>query len=120
MTAPTISRPEVNAAFAAWLQAERKRAGMSQQQIADLLKASGQRISQSQLAKIERGERMAMPLDLLVGITAVFGATPDVALGLSPDSRVAVDAEMRKAHARRAHLLVELREAINAELGVSR
>lgn len=111
---------DVNTIFAAWLRAERKRAGMSQDKLADLLKASGHRIGQTQLGKIERGERMAMPLDLLVGITTVFGATPDVALGLAPDARTDEGYELRQAFGRRTAALYELRDAINAELGVTR
>lgn len=119
MTAPANQRPDVNAAFAAWLRAERKKAGLSQQQVADRLNTAGCRMCQSQIAKIERGVRMAMPLDLLVSITAVFGATPDIALGLTPDSRSDAEIETQRAYARRAAVLVDLRDAINAELGVS-
>lgn len=105
---------DVNETFANWLKTERQRAGMSQDKLAVALRNRGLSITQSQIAKVERGER-GVELGLAVAVTAVFGATPDAALGLaSPGS----DREQRlaKTVARRDTFLRALSTLVNAEL----
>lgn len=106
---------DVNKRFVAWLKAERKQAGMSQDKLAALLSASGFKdINPQYLTKVETGRRVTIPLHFAVAVAAIFGATPDVALGL-----VAGEAEARRLAGRRTAALYELRDTINAELAVS-
>lgn len=72
---------DVNAQFAGWLKEERQRTGMSQEKLAAALRGRGMSITQSQIAKIERGER-GVELGLAVEVTAILGATVDTVLGL--------------------------------------
>ena len=76
--------------FGQWLRERRQQADWSQEKVAKRLRALGFRITQTQIARVEAASRMALPLDLVVSLTALFGATPDVALGLA-----AADTEQR-------------------------
>jgi transcriptional regulator with XRE-family HTH domain len=105
-----------NETFAAWMKAERKRTGMSQDKLAVALQDRGVRISQSQIAKVERVEH-GLPLEWAVAIADVFGASVDVALGIA-----AADADAQRLAAlvgRRTSALYELKAAIAAELSVT-
>lgn len=105
---------DVNAAFATWLKAERQRAGMSQDKLAVALRNRGLSITQSQIAKVERGER-GVELGLAVAVTAVFGATPDAALGLTPPGSDR-EQQLAKTVARRDTFLRALSTLVSAEL----
>jgi len=99
--------------FAAWLKAERKRAGMSQDKLVTALQHGGHKIRQTQISRIERGGR---PLSLNEAgiIAAVFGATLGDIFGAATP-----DAEMRALASRRTAVLYELKATIAAELAVT-
>lgn len=103
--------PDVNATFVAWLRTARKDAGLSQQKVADALKAEGFAVlgHQSVIAKIERGERPAR-LDEAAAMARLFGTTLDVALGHTPG-------QATRQLIARTHLLTQIRAEIDAELG---
>ncbi|MBL3664572.1 helix-turn-helix domain-containing protein [Streptomyces sp. M2CJ-2] len=105
---------DVNATFAGWLKAERQRAGMSQDKLAVALRNRGLSITQSQIAKVERGER-GVELGLAVAVTAVFGSTPDAALGLTPPGGDR-EQQLAKTVARRDNFLRALSVLVNSEL----
>lgn len=107
-----------NEQFVEWLRTARKAAGMSQQNIADALKALGINLSQTQVAKIEAGAR-PLRLDEAVALADVFGATVDRALGLSADLDENT-AQVARRSADRAVLLVKIRSLIDAEFGGAR
>lgn len=98
--------------FAAWLRTSRNAAGVSQQQVANALKAKGSSLAQSQVAKIERGER-PVRLDEAVALAGVFGSTIDAALGLRPATSETVAEEI----AVWTVLLSSIRAEIDAALG---
>lgn len=104
-----------NGTFAEWLRTTRRAAGLSQQGVADALKASGINLFQSQVAKIERDER-PLRLDEAVAIAAIFGATVDQALGLSAETGEAT-ARLAQTCVERSVLLVKIRALINDEFG---
>ncbi|MGW5477617.1 helix-turn-helix transcriptional regulator [Streptomyces sp. NPDC004008] len=105
-----------NARFAAWLKETRTGAGLSQQRVADALKAQGYAtFQQTTIAKIERGAR-PVRLDEAVAMTALFGTTIDVALGLKPGAPESFAAQ---ALARRTSVLQRVQALVNAELGGS-
>lgn len=105
---------DVNAKFAIWLRAERQHAGMSQDKLAVALRNRGLSITQSQIAKVERGER-GVELGLAVAVAAVFGTTPDAALGLTPPGGDR-EQHLAKTVARRDNFLRALATLVNAEL----
>ncbi len=103
----------MNARFAAWLRVARVEEGLSQQKVADALRAEGFAVfQQTTVAKIERGER-PLRLDEAVAITALFGTTIDGALGLKHDTPKSLAAQ---GMARRTSLLQQMRALIDAEL----
>lgn len=104
----------VNETFANWLKAERQRAGMSQDKLAVALRSRGLSITQSQIAKVERGER-GVELSLAVAVTAAFGTTPDAALGLTPPGSDR-EQQLARTAARRDNFLRALATLVNAEL----
>lgn len=105
---------DTNAAFCAWLRNARLAAGLSQQKVADALRAQGFDVfRQSAVAKIERGER-PVRLDEAVAIAALFGTTLDVALGLKSEEPQGLAS---LALARRTSLLQQVSALIEAELG---
>ncbi|MFE4867747.1 helix-turn-helix transcriptional regulator [Streptomyces sp. NPDC056682] len=104
---------DTNEIFAAWLRAERERVGLSQGALAATVSREGRAVYQQTIAKIEGGER-GIELDLAVAITAAFGTTPDVALGLAaeqPDVRA-----LRGVLTRRETCLRSLAALVSAEL----
>ena len=107
-----------NAAFIKWLRATRQASGLSQQNVADALKPLGISLSQTQVAKIERGER-PLRLDEAVALAGLFGVTVDIALGLSgnPDEGLA---RVAQRSVDSSVLLVKIRNLIDAEFGGAR
>jgi transcriptional regulator with XRE-family HTH domain len=106
---------EVNDRFAGWLKKERRNARLSQAVLADRVSRDGRPIYQQTIAKIEQGER-GIELDLAVAIASVFGATPDVALGLTVDGRGDEEIHLRGMLARREAFIRALSGLANAEL----
>lgn len=104
-----------NDTFVKWLRASREATSLSQQHVADALKPLGISLHQSQVAKIERGER-PLRLDEAVALASLFGATVDAALGLSSDPDVNT-ARIAQRSVDRSVLLVKIRSLIDAELG---
>lgn len=105
---------DTNAAFATWLRKARAEAGLSQQKVADALRSQGYtHLHQSNLAKIERGER-PVRLAEAVAMAELFGTTIDVALGLKADAPQGPTAQ---ALARRASALQRIQRLVEAELG---
>jgi transcriptional regulator with XRE-family HTH domain len=106
---------DTNVTFAAWLRAARKEAGLSQQKVADALKAEGFAVlgRQSAIAKIERCER-PIRLDEAAAFVALFGTTLDVALGILVDTPGSFASRQLVA---RTSLLTQIRSVIDAELG---
>src|SRR5690606_13741207 len=78
---------DVSAAFAEWLKAARREAGLSQREVAEAVAPNGFHWLQSKIAKIEGGE-LVPRLDESVALAGVFGVTLDVALGLKTASPV--------------------------------
>lgn len=108
---------DTNAAFTQWLRTVRAEAGLSQQKLADTLRAGGlSNFHQTTVAKIERGER-PLRLDEAVAIAELFGTTLDAALGLKPGSENSLAA---RDLARRTSVLTTIRAAIDLELGGGR
>ncbi|MFI6986108.1 helix-turn-helix domain-containing protein [Embleya sp. NPDC050154] len=70
--------------FAAWMRADRKRIGWSQQRIADATTAHGRLFHQTQIAKIERGDRK-VSLAEAADIAAAMGSSLAVALGYAEE-----------------------------------
>ena len=104
---------DTSATFIAWLKDARAAAGLSQQNVADALKAQGFRFHQTMIAKIERGER-PVRLDEAVAFAALFGTTLDATLGLTVaglQSGTSLDL------ARRTSLLQHISSLVEAELG---
>lgn len=102
------------ARFAEWLKAARTEAGMSQQKVADALRAQGHaNLHQSNFAKIERGER-PVRLAEAVAMAELFGTTIDAALGLRADDPQGLPAQ---ALARRTSVLQRIQRLVDAELG---
>jgi transcriptional regulator with XRE-family HTH domain len=105
---------DTNQVFTAWLKSTRTAAGLSQQKVADALKAQGFTVfQQTTVAKIERGER-PVRLDEAVAFAGLFGATLDVALGLKPDDSQSFTS---RDLARRTSLLQQISSLVEAELG---
>jgi transcriptional regulator with XRE-family HTH domain len=104
---------DTNQVFTAWLKSTRTAAGLSQQKVADALKAQGFTVFQQTVAKIERGER-PVRLDEAVAFAGLFGATLDVALGLKPDDSQSFTS---RDLARRTSLLQQISSLVEAELG---
>lgn len=104
---------DTNDTFVAWLRKTREAAGLSQQKVADALKSQGFTFSQTQIAKIERGER-PVRLDEAAAMAGLFGATIDVALGLRPGVPQGFAAQ---ALARRTSALQRIQALVAAELG---
>ncbi|MBT2429387.1 helix-turn-helix transcriptional regulator [Streptomyces sp. ISL-112] len=102
-----------NDTFRQWLRTTREAAGLSQQKVADALKAQGFHLVQSQVAKAERGER-PLRLDEAAAITRLFGTTLDVALGLKEGTGDSLAAQQL---ASRTSTLQRIQAAIVAELG---
>lgn len=104
-----------NETFIKWLRSTREATGLSQQNIADGLKPLGFSLHQTQIAKIERGER-PLRLDEAVALASLFGATVDTALGLSsdPDENTL---RVAQRSVDRSVLLVKIRALIDAEFG---
>lgn len=103
-----------NAVFAEWLRTARAEAGLSQQKVADAMRAKGfDTFRQTKVAKIEQSAT-ALFLDEAVALTALFGTTIDTALGLKPDPS---EAPMALDLAQRTALLRQIRDQIDAELG---
>lgn len=105
----------VNERFGAWLKKERESAGFSQAALAERLYEFGRPIYQQTIAKIELGER-GIELDLAVAIAAVFGATPDAALGLAVDGRSDEEIHLRGMLARRERFIRSLVTLTSCEL----
>jgi transcriptional regulator with XRE-family HTH domain len=104
---------DMNSDFAHWMRQTRTKAGLSQQKIADALRAQGHAVFvQTTIAKIERGER-PIRLDEAVAIAALFGSTVDAALGLKPHAPQIIDGQ---SLARRTSLLQQVQALIDAEL----
>lgn len=104
----------VQARFAEWLKGARAEAGMSQQKVADALRAQGYtHLHQSNFAKIERGER-PVRLDEAVAMAELFGTTLDAALGLTAGATLSPAA---RALARRTSALLRIQRLVDAELG---
>lgn len=112
MSAPTEAR------FAEWLKTARATTGMSQQALADALKAQGFTIfRQTTVWKIETCSRPLL-LGEAAAIAELFGTTLDVALGLKPGvPQSKADAE---ALARRTTALQLIQRLVDAELGGAR
>jgi len=105
---------DTNAVFAKWLRTARTKAGLSQQKVADALKAQGYtHLHQSNLAKVERGER-PVRLAEAVAMAELFGTTVDAALGLKAD---APQGPAAQALARRTSALQRIQALVAAELG---
>jgi transcriptional regulator with XRE-family HTH domain len=102
-----------NDTFRMWLRSTRVAAGLSQQKVADALKAEGVNLFQTQIAKIEGGER-PLRLDEAAAIARIFGTTLDVALGLREGEVNGLAARQLVA---RTLLLQQMRSVIDAELG---
>lgn len=103
------------ARFAEWLKAARTEAGMSQQKVADALRAQGFTVfRQSTIGKIEAGSRPVL-LTEAVAMAELLGETLDTALGLSAVSPQVIAS--RQAASRRLVLLQQISAAIAAELG---
>jgi transcriptional regulator with XRE-family HTH domain len=107
-----------NADFVRWLRETRTQAGLSQQKVADALRAQGYVVfQQTTVAKVELGER-PVRLDEAVAITALFGSTVDVALGLKASAPQSLAAQAAAQDlARRTSLLQQIQTLIGAELG---
>lgn len=103
----------VEARFAEWLKAARVEAGLSQQKVADALRAQGVNLHQSNFAKLERGER-PVRLAEAVAMAELFGTTIDAALGLRADDPQGLPAQ---ALARRTSVLQRIQRLVDAELG---
>jgi transcriptional regulator with XRE-family HTH domain len=100
------------ARFAEWLKAARTEAGMSQQKVADALRAQGFTVfRQSAIAKIEGGNRPVL-LTEAVAMAELFGTTLDVALGLKPTPQ-RFEAQ---ALARRTSVLQQIQRLAETEL----
>lgn len=95
--------------FSAWMRTERTRAGMSQARLTEALTEAGLSWHQTTVAKTEARTRPLL-LDEAIAICRVFGATPDVALGLREDD------EDRHAVSRQRQFLRTLRDQITNEL----
>jgi transcriptional regulator with XRE-family HTH domain len=104
---------DTSATFIAWLKGARTAAGLSQQKVADALKAQGFAVFQTTVAKIERGDR-PVRLDEAVAFAALFGTTLDVALGLKSDTSQSFTS---RDLARRTSLLQQISSLVEAELG---
>ncbi|MFJ9890838.1 helix-turn-helix transcriptional regulator [Streptomyces sp. NPDC091287] len=102
-----------NDTFRQWFRDTRISAGLSQQKVADALKVEGFNLIQSQIAKIERGER-PLRLDEAAAITRLFGTTLDIALGLKEGDPNSLAAQQL---AGRTSTLQRIRSVIDAELG---
>jgi transcriptional regulator with XRE-family HTH domain len=108
---------DTNARFAEWLKNARAEAGLSQQKVADALRSQGcTHLHQSNLAKIERGER-PVRLAEAVAMAELFGTTIDAALDLKAD---APQSPAAQALARRTSTLQHIQRLIDAELGGAR
>ena len=105
---------DTSATFIAWLKGARTAAGLSQQKVADALKAQGfTTFLQTTVAKIECGAR-PVRLDEAVAFAALFGTTLDVALGLKSDHSQSFTS---RDLARRTSLLQQISSLVEAELG---
>lgn len=116
MTSPraVAAVADINTQFAEWLRSARLGAGLSQHKVANALRAQGFSVfRQTAVHKIEHQER-PVRLDEAVAITALFGTTLDVVLGLKPDSPESFTSH---ALARRTDLLQQVQRMVNAELG---
>jgi transcriptional regulator with XRE-family HTH domain len=103
--------------FAQWLREARTAAGLSQQKVADALRAQGYTaFMQTTIAKIERGVR-PVRLDEAVAITALFGATVDTAL--RPQADGTPQGLLLQSLARRTSVLERIQTLIAAELEVT-
>lgn len=104
--------------FALWLREARTVAGLSQQKVADALRAQGHTtFLQTTIAKIERGAR-PVRLDEAVAITALFGATVDTALRFDGDGTP--QGLLLQSLARRTSVLERVHSLIEAELEATR
>ena len=106
----------IGARFAGWLKTARTEAALSQQNVADALRAQGAPgpiWHQTVVAKIERGER-PLRLDEAVALAVLFGTTVDAALGLTgaPEQSAATQALVRRTSA-----LQQIQALVVAELG---
>lgn len=116
---------DTNECFAQWLRAVRTASGLSQQKVADVLKAQGYTaFHQTTIAKIERGER-PVRLDEGVAITSLFGTTLDAALHVEDveasqgsifQSLTQRNAALGQSLARRTSVLERIEALIEAEL----
>ena len=109
---------DTNEHFAQWLREARTASGLSQQKVADALRAQGHTVFlQTTIAKIERGER-PVRLDEAVAITALFGATVDTAL--RPEGDGTPQGLVLQSLARRTSVLERIQTLIAAELEAAR
>lgn len=99
--------------FRVWLRNVRAESGLSQQHVAEALKAEGFSVRQTTITKIELGNRPVY-LDEAAALVRLFGTTLDVALGLKADSPVSLASRQL---AGRTALLRQVRRLIDAELG---
>lgn len=108
---------DTNATFASWLRNARTEAGMSQQKVADAMRAAGfDTFRQTKVLKIEQ-EKTAIFLEEAVALAALFGQTLDSALGLRPLPPQYFSTALDLA--RRTELLRLLRAQIDTELGAT-
>lgn len=104
---------DTNTAFGQWLRATRSKAGLSQQKVADAMQAAAfTTFRQTKVLKIEQATT-AIFLDEAAALAQLFGTTLDVVLGL----RAGVPSLASQDAVRRASLLAQIRDQIDAELG---